>query len=256
MSKPRIMKEVTEWIPLIYVPIPGRHNPVFVVPTTNTAVVEAEILPEDEEGIEIAGNVTDDLINAVAAFYNFIRKKVGANIKIRIAAYATGPINDAFLYVAMTNAMLEVLGGPLDKEILSATSIIDSQLGADEAIVALRQYILHDRPYVWRRGETSIEADERTSIEATIVEEHDMNFIEPIMPDLITHIAGMTVIEAFRNFPRDIEELRKAVRANNALWHFIYGVPLPKDEERLQVVVKGLGHALLTEVEILGGGRD
>lgn len=250
------MKEISEWIPLIHVPIPGRHNPVFVVPTTNTAVVEATIIPRDEEGIEIAGNVTDDLINAVAAFYNFIRKEAGANVRVSVAAYATGTINDAFLYVAMTNAILEVLGGTLDKEILSAASIIDSQLGADESVAALRQYTLHDRPYVWRRGETPVEADEQTRIEATIVDEHDMNFMEPIMPDLITHIAGMAVIEAFRNFPRNIEALRKAVRANNALWHLIYGVPLPKDEEKLQVVVKGLARALLTEVEILGEGRD
>jgi hypothetical protein len=250
-----LKREVFEFIPIAYIPLPKRNNPVVVVKTSNTAIIE---LDENEgENLEIWGVSSNELINLVAAFTSRMKEETGVDVGFKIKVYLSKEINDAFLYVAITNMIIEYLGGGLDKEMIESAQVIDKEVGSDDSIMALREYNLHaGKPYIWRRGEGAITLGKKLMFDADVVDESDMEFIEPVNYDIVTHLAGLSSISFF-NVLKGKENLRRVVRLMNALWYLVYGVTVPDTGKDVYVVVKGLGKAYITLVrKIVGVGDD
>lgn len=244
-EKYSLRKEVIERIPLAFVPLPGRRNPVLIVKSTNSVVIDVTV-DLGGEGLELNGPVTDDLINAVAAFINEISKVTGFEGGVKVEIYGTKEVIDSFLYAAVTNSVLEILGGKVDEALIRSANIIDSRVGVDDSAKALRSYVRFSRPYLWREGEGAIELGHEILIDYEVIDKEVMNYVEPLEPDVITHLAGVSVIKASQSL-RDRQELIRATRLINSLWHLIYGIPLPQ-EKALRVVIKGLGQAYVIEV--------
>ncbi len=244
-QKYSLRKEVVERLPLAYVPLPGRRNPVLIVKSTNSVVLDVTV-DLGGEGLELNGPVTDDLVNAVAAFINGLSKVTGFEGGVKVEIYGTKEVIDSFLYAAVTNSVLEILGGEVDEALIRSANVLDSRIGVDDSVKALRNYVRFSRPYLWREGEGAFELGLEALIDYEVIDKEVMNYVEPLEPDVITHLAGISIIRASQSL-RDRHELIRATRLINSLWHLIYGVPLP-DEEALRLVVKGLGQAYVIEV--------
>ena len=251
----KVKKELTEWIPLIYVPIPNRSNPVLVVPTGKRVIVEASI-EGDGGGIEIEGDVSDEVAAAVASFYQTLRKETASTALMRLSIQHSGKLNETFMYVALTNAMLESMGGPLDRRIVAAAEVVDAEVGVDDSVYALRKHVFHAKPYIWRRGEGEIELTSHVVAQTEVVGTAELNYVEPLDPDVVTHLAGIAAIEGFRTLSAKDKEFRRALRLSNSIWHLIYGIPLPREEGKCFAVIKSLTHADLLEVELVGGRTE
>ncbi len=247
-------KEFFEFIPIAFIPLPGRNNPVVVVKTSNTAIVELEEV--EGENLEIWGASSNELINSVAAFIKKLKKETGIDTEFKVKVYIAKEINDAFLYVAITNTIIEYLGGSLDRDMIESAQVIDAEVGCDNSILALREFSLYaGKPYIWRRGEGAITLDKEIMFDLDTVDESLMDFIEPINYDIITHLAGLGSIALFNSL-KGKEDLRRVVRLMNALWYLVYGVTVPNTGKDIYVVVKGLGKAYINLVRKIIGVED
>lgn len=239
-------REVAERIPLAFIPIPGRRNPVLIVRSTNSVILNVTV-DLGGEGLELNGQVTDDLVNAVAAFINGLGTVSGFRGSVRVEVYCGREIIDSFLYAAITNLVIEILGGGLDSALIRSANVLDSRVGVDDSAKALRNYVRFRRPYIWREGEGALELGSDVVVDYEVVGKEHMRYVEPSELDLITHLAGMSVIRASQSL-MSRSEMLKAARLINSLWHLIYGVPLPSSDESLRLVIKGLGEAYIIEV--------
>ena len=252
-NKLQISEEIYEYIPFAYVPLPRKRNPVLVLRSDNSVIIRLLVYPYRTSKLKLNGTFTDDLVNLTAAFLNQIKEVTGFEGSVNAYIYSVKSVVDSFAYVALTNELLKLLGGHLDKELISSARTIDAQIGADDSILALRDYVFHKGPYIWRRGEESVELSDydNLSISYEVLQEVDMKYLEPIEYDLITRLSGLATIDIARNL-RNKKVLKKGLRAINSMWHLVYGVPLPEDNNELNVIVKGLGHAYLIHVTIEG----
>ena len=242
-----LRREVVERLPLAFIPLPGRRNPVLVIKSTNSVILDVTI-DLGGEGLELNGQVTDDLVNAVAAFINGLGRVAGFNGGVKVGIYGTKEVIDSFLYAAITNSVLEILGGKVDEALIRSANVLDSSIGVDDSAKALRNYVRYSRPYLWREGEGAFELGFNALINYEVIDKEVMDYVKPLEPDVMTHLAGISVIKASQSL-KNRSELLRAARLINSLWHLIYGVPIPRDDS-LRLVVKGLGQAYV--IEILG----
>jgi len=239
----RVKYEFTEHVPLIHVPIPGRRNPVLVVPTTNKVRVEAEVIPEGKS-LKLPANIPQEVVEVAANFYSKLLEEVGISASVGITAYVGNLAYVPYAYIAVTNAVVGALGGGVDEEILWAATTVDSALGVGDGVKALRFSAVKSRPYVWRSGEGIIEASREFTTTVSTVAVRDLSMLnEPVEVDALTHLAGMAVVTAFRALEKGgmLQELIPALRLANALWHALYGVELPATtRDETHAVVEGL----------------
>jgi len=247
----RVKYEFTEHAPLIHVPIPGRRNPVLVVPTTNEVRVEAKVVPEGRF-LKLPANIPREVVEAITNFYSKLLEEVGISASVEITAYAGNTAYTPYAYVAVTNAVVGALSGGIDEEILWAATTVDSALGMGDSVKALRFSAIKSRPYVWRSGEGIVEASREFTVAINTVAVRDLSMLdEPVEVNTLTHLAGMAVVTAFRALEEGtLHGLIPALRLANALWHALYGMELPATtREETHAVVEGLrGKAIVLRV--------
>ncbi len=239
----RVKYEFTEHVPLIHVLIPGRQNPVLVVPTTNRVMVEVKVTPEGRS-LKLPANIPQGVVEIITNFYSKLLEEVGINASVEITAYVGNTAYVPYAYVAVTNAVVGALSGGVDEEILWAATTVDSALGVGDGVKALRFSAVKSRPYVWRSGEGIIEASREFTTAINTVAVRDLSMLdEPVEVNTLTHLAGMAVVTAFRALEErgTLQGLIPALRLANALWHALYGVELPATtREETHAVVEGL----------------
>jgi len=248
----RVKYEFAEHVPLIHVPIPGRRNPVLVVPTTNKVMVEAEATPAGRT-LKLPANIPQEVAEIATNFYLKLLEEVGISASVEITAYDSDAAYAPYAYVAVTNAVIGALSGGVDEEILWAATTVDSALGVGDGVKALRFSAVKSRPYVWRSGEGIIESSREFTTVINTVAIRDLGIPGKLIEvDTLTHLAGMAVVAAFRTLEEGgmIRELISALRLANALWHALYGVELPATtREETHAVVEGLrGKAIVLRV--------
>jgi len=248
----RVKYGFTEHVPLIHVPIPGRRNPVLVVPTTNKVAVEAKVVPEGRT-LKLPANIPQEVVEITTNFYSKLLEEVGISASVEVTAYVGSTAYVPYAYVAVTNAIIGALSGGIDEEILWAATTVDSALGVRDGVKALRFSAVKNRPYVWRSGEGIIEASRELTVVVSTVAVRDLSVLdEPVEVDTLTHLAGMAVVTAFRAMEEGgtLQGLIPALRLANALWHALYGVELPATtREEIHAVVEGLrGNAIVLRV--------
>jgi len=235
-------EEVTRGcIPFLHVPLPHRHNPVVVVPTTNHVKVTVSV----EEGgppLLLEGRVDHAVARAVNTFLKHIRKELELPpIHVNLDIDTGGYVCTSFLYVLMTNAIIDLLSGGIDEELVSTMQLIDRRIGVDDSVTALRYYRFFNTAYIWRYGESPIGAPKTIvlTVDAVGGSERSLKRANPGFPlmDLITRLAGLNVIEGFNKLVNN-DDVSDVVRLNNALWYAIYGVEVPRHDDL--VIVKEL----------------
>jgi hypothetical protein len=231
--------ELREYIPVFAIPIPKRHNPVIVVPTYRSLSVELK--PDDDYGLRFEGLITPPIKSLVRTFFMLIEKEAG--IPHGFVIKVSGAIShEGFLYVAITNKILEYLTGPLDEEIIKSAMAIDSEIGTDDSIKALRLSEILDNAYIWRASEGYVTCSNRLIVDAEVVRSFEMKYESPEFIEVITHLAGLTVIELFRAIEEGLitDKIITLIRTYNSLWHILYGVPVPEINQGLIVSIKDI----------------
>jgi len=239
----RVKYEFTEHVPLIHVPIPGRRNPVLAIPTANKVEVEAKATPEGKS-LKLPANTPQEIVETATKFYSKLLDEVGIGASVEIISYSGNTGYEPYAYVALTNAIIGALSGEIDEEVLWAATTVDSTLNVGDGIKALRFSALKDRPYVWRAGEGIIEASRKLTVTANTVTVEALNPLEePVEADILTHLAGMAVVTAFRSLEEGnaLQELIPSLRLANALWHALHGIAIPPTtHNEIHAVVEGL----------------
>ncbi len=245
--------ELKEGIPLVTVPIPGRVNPVLIVPTNRLIKVSATIRAGGNE-LLIKGIKESTVKAYVSRFYNELMRSTGvsASIELTIDSIDDG-ISNLFKYAALTSAIINVLAGELNDELLEAAAVVDNSIGVWCLPSAARFSAIHSMPYIWRRGEGVIESEcgELSLNIFPINKEVRVRYVKPFDEDLITKVAGLLTIKAFRVINEcleDISDLKPLIRAGNSLWHLIYGVGVDPDlgsESELTVLTGSLINAVI-----------
>jgi len=252
-----VVRVVNEYIPLLHIPIPRRHNPVVVVPTKNTLEVNIE---RSSEGLTLEGEVPDEVFNFIVVFANILMRKFrykdrfkGLTIRLR-----GDHVNTLYLYALLTNIIAEYLAGGIDYEILKGLYYIDREIGFEDVIYALRLALIIKKPFIWRLGEDAVSLDKMVYAEVTSRSLHvDMRLIPEVpLIDLITHMAGLSIIEGFKCIGEG-RSLRGVLRIMNSLWHILYGVHLDEDVEEnylsYRVFVKEINGCSLISFRLVYG---
>ncbi len=230
-------KEIRERVPIAYLPIPGRSNPVVVASTYNSLIIDVR----NADRQLITGTVSDEVESMMAAFLKKLNDEVGELPPLEITVFTSSPVIEAFTYVAITNAVLEYLGGTFDEDIIKAAQRIDRFIGADHSILALREDPLRSPLYIWREGEGAVESDREIFIDVSKYKVLKMNYSRFPYLDIVTHLAGVATIDIFRRFCEG--EVPEELRVLNALWHVLYDIPLRRWERSPYSIVKDLSGA-------------
>ena len=245
-----------EYVPLFYVPIPQRHNPVVVVPTPNRVTIRVK--SSSTGSIVISGYLSNEVINLINIFLSVLRSEVGElpglSINIEAVTKSEGDeeveLNSSYLYVAVTSAITYFLSGEVGNEITESAKVLDRTIGVDDSVLALREFnkIEDGHAYIWRLNEGYIESDKKVILKLRKASKYPMSYIEHEFTDLITHLAGVASIRAFEKLLSG-EPVVSELRALNAIWHMLYGVPLPHEAASGRCVfVKEINNCTLYEI--------
>ncbi len=241
------MKVHREYIPLLHIPIPNRHNPVLIVPTNRSVRIDTEVTTGDFiEFIISGGSLGSELVDLITKFAYLLRKEFGEELAFRISIELVDEVLDSFLYVAITNSITEELCGSIDEELSSVLQGIDKSLGVDDSILALRSSSIVGKAYIWRLGEGYLVVDRDVGIKIVNTEIRSLRYVGPLYPDVVTHIAGLAIIDGYRRLCSG-SDLTPVIRVLNSLWYMIYGVEVPevRVDDNYVVVVKNLSSCCL-----------
>ncbi|MCD6428920.1 MAG: hypothetical protein J7L12_04840 [Desulfurococcales archaeon] len=226
-----------EYVPLFYVPIPQRHNPVVVVPTPNRVIIRVRrVRSPGADPTVISGYLSNEVINLINIFLSVLQSEVGAlprlSISVEVVTKSDSDekieLNSSYLYVAITSAIAYFLSGEVSSEITESAKVLDRTIGVDDSVLALREFnkIEDGHAYIWRLNEGYIESDKKIILRLRKSCEYSMSYVESEFTDLITHLAGVATIRAFEKLLSG-ESLVSELRTLNAIWHILYGVPPP-----------------------------
>jgi len=189
--------------------------------------------------LEVLGDVPDNVLNFIELFFNYLNEATSIRVEgVRVEVKGEGYVNTCFLYVTLTNSIIESLTGRLDREIIRRLQALDGELGHDDSIPALREASLlpYQNAYIWRYGEEPIILDRGVELRVNYLGECGQ--LRPIkevpLIDVITRLAGLSIIEGFRRL-NEGKSLDPIIRVLNALWYLIYGVKPPKNDSSLVV---------------------
>jgi len=252
-----VARIVNEYIPLLHIPIPKRHNPLVIVPTRNVVEVSIE---RGNEDLIIEGEIPDEVFNPIVIFTQLLMKKLRCERKFKgfKIRFKGGYTNTLYLYALLTNLIVEQLIGSIDSEIIRSLYHIDREIGFEDSIHALRLALIIKKPFIWRLGEDAISLDKMIYVEVISRKLHtDMRLIHEIpLIDLITHVAGLSIIEGFKRISEG-RSLRGVLRVMNSLWHILYGVRVDEDMEMSEgdykVFVKEINGCSLITFRIVSG---
>ncbi|MCD6323503.1 MAG: hypothetical protein J7L55_00085 [Desulfurococcales archaeon] len=239
-------REVRERIPIAYVPIPGRSNPVAIVSTYNSLIIDVSL----GEHSVVGGSISEAVANMVGAFLRRLERVVGEIPPLEISVFASGSIIDSFTYAAVTNAVLEFLGGKLDSDMIRAAQEIDKFLGCDHSILALREFPLRGSLYIWRDGEGGVDSEAPVVVDVNEDEVVEMVYNPPPYLDMITHLAGVATIDSFKLLSEG--KVPNTLKVLNALWHALYGIPLRSWKVMPYAAIKDVDGARFLEIKEVG----
>lgn len=242
-----------EYVPLFYVPIPNRHNPVGIVPTYNKVTIS--VSASSSGFIVVNNNLDRDIVNLIKLFLSLLQSEVGNLPGLKIEVVAEGcngdEINSTYLYVAVTNALTYFLCGEVSSDITESVKVLDMTMGVDDSVLALREFVnvREGHAYIWRLNEGYITSNKQVILKLKKINSFLMNYMEHESADLITHVAGVATIGAFEKLLKN-EPLISELRTLNAVWHMLYGVPLPYGAgSNYYVLIKEIGGCSLHEVK-------
>lgn len=249
-----------EYVPLFYVPIPRRHNPVVVVPTPNRVTIRVK--SSSTGSMAISGNLSNEVVNLISIFLSVLQSEVGMLPRLSISV-ETGTssesdeeveLNSSYLYVAVTSAITYFLSGEVSCEITESAKVLDRTIGVDDSVLALREFhkVEDGHAYIWRLNEGYIESDRKIILKLRKAGRYSMSYIEHEFTDLITHLAGVASIRAFEKLLNG-ESIISELRTLNAIWHMLYGVQLPHEAASGRYVfVKEINSCTLYEILEVG----
>lgn len=225
----RLYVRTSDYVPLFCIPIPGKHNPLVVVPIENSLTYfHVQILSQSHSGLEVIGLEDSVLIELLRGFYEFLSSEFEVNYRIKIIV-EQGAIHRGFLYVTITNSIIRLLSGKLSREELSLLNLIDSRLRLNDCIAGLRLYEIIKKPYIWRRGDEAIGLSRDIKFYlSTILKLHEVNFMniieDPDILNLLTRLSGLLIIQIFRTLDNvELPKLGKYVNLlNGVLWGLFY----------------------------------
>ncbi len=245
-----LIKESHEWIPLFHIPIPKKHNPLILVPTQKKVFIRLSTLEEREdiliEGLDAYPKVKE----LVTSFINKLFEEVSMRVGLGIFANVAEDIHEGFLYVFITNAVVEFLSGEFNEDLIKAASVIDSLLNLEDFIYGLRRTYLASKPFIWRMGDDPIFLERKLLTYVNMVFKHNVSPLsETQLEDLITHLSGLITIHIFRAL-REGRELDNLLRIYNGIWYMLYEVIPPKimENKRYFVIYPDIGKAVIAEV--------
>ncbi len=221
-----------EYVPLFYVPIPKRHNPIVIVPTYNKVAIKVSTSSSDS--IIISDELSTEVTNLIKIFLSLLQSEIGElpGLVIKVAVENSGKIgiNSTYLYVAVTNAIMYFLSGEVSSEITESAKVFDRTIGVDDSVLALREFtsVKDGHAYIWRLNEGYVMSDKQVLLKLQKVNRYLMNYVEHEFTDLITHIAGVATIRVFEKLFNN-KSITSELRTLNAVWHILYGVPLPQE---------------------------
>lgn len=245
----KLTKSGCGWVPLFHIPIPGRHNPLIVFPTTHEVVAEVTLAGEGIR-VDVSGSVDPSYVRSKAtAFLTRLLSEVGMDVSLELRLKASADMPREYTYVHATNTALELLGGKLDEDIVEAAWRIDVKIGLPQSVLALREAQIVSKPYIWRFGEGYVELGKNLTAEVFNRSETVLASNTPPLAEYLTHLAGNCIINIFTGF-REGSNLSDLIRLYNALWYAIHGIYPPHAEEGFGVVFPDADKAVSAEVII------
>lgn len=245
-----LIKESHEWIPLFHIPIPKKHNPMVLISTQRRVSISLETLKESEdlriEGLEAYSKVKE----LISSFINKLFEEVSMKVGLEILVNTPEGVHEGFLYAFITNAVVELLSGEFNEDLIKAATVIDSLLNLEDFVYGLRRTYLASEPFIWRVGDDPISINRKLTAYVDVVFKQQMgSSTEMQLTDLITHLSGLTTIHIFRAL-RDGSELRDLIRVYNGIWYILYEVIPPKiaENERYFIVYPDIGNVVIAEV--------
>lgn len=237
------------WVPLFHIPIPGRHNPLIVFPTTHEVVAEVTLAGEGIR-VDVSGSVDPEYVkNKVTAFLTRLMLEVGMNVPLELRLKASADMPREYTYVHATNTALELLGGKLDEDVVEAAWRVDVKIGLSQSVLALREAQIVGKPYIWRFGDGYVELDKNLTAKVFNQSEAVLTSSTPPLAEYLTHLAGNCIINIFTGLKegRDLSDL---IRLYNALWYAVHGIHPPRVIRGFGVVFPDADRAVSAEVII------
>lgn len=255
--------DTIEYLPLFYMPLPGKHNPLIIIPVENSSVkVNIELMRR--RGLELF-EVDEVLERYLLGFYQFLCDELGVNYGFRVSIDGV-PLHRGFTYAVITNAIAKMLAGRLTEDLYKLLDIVDSRFGIGEYVTALRLYDQVKDAYIWRYG------DEVVRLEGVKV--RVKRFLGAVRPtprnnvldnakinNLLTHLAGLIIISLYEALSEwDTSRLYDYANLLNSLWEGTNAFEDYSEYRKLTVssnylYVQDVGRVLLLEVELRLQGR-
>ncbi len=233
-------------IPLLGVPLRGKHNPVLVALTRGELVeVRVELSEASEARLALRGTPRLGWRGELAlrSFLDELVSRLEQPIEAQVEYNARG-FHVAGVYAVLTYALVEAVaeeGGyemePVEVE--RAANSIDWDAGVElDYIDACRAALARQSSLVYRRGEepipVSLEGGALELVGEVELGEVIEDELEEEIVNALTRLVGMSVAVWSRRVVgegwRGLESVwKRASRLENALYHALFGVELPEE---------------------------
>jgi hypothetical protein len=248
------------YIPLFCLPLPKKHNPVIVLPIKDSKItLSVEVL--SKQGLELLG-VPPTVGRYVYDFYEFILNELGVNYGFRI--HVDGDyIHDGFIYVTITNLMIKLLSGRLSSDEYELLRLVDSRLGINDCITALREYEVVGGSYIWRYDGELLKLTDVSCYVREILSTEDTSLSSVVGNEVLTtpltRLVGLLIISIYNSLvEKDYKSLSNYIRLYNSLWVGVSGIVdgilqslKPTTGVNFFTYVQDLGKVTLFEVRLV-----
>jgi len=248
------------YIPLFCLPLPKKHNPVIVLPIKDSKItVSVEVL--SKQGLELLG-VPQTVGRYVYDFYEFILNELGVNYGFRVCVDGDY-IYDGFIYVAITNLMIKLLSGRLSSDEYGLLRLVDSRLGINDCITALREYEVVGGPYIWRYDGELLKLTDVSCYVREMLSTEDISLSSVVGNEVLTtpltRLVGLLIISIYNSLvEKDYKSLSNYIRLYNSLWVGVSGIVdgilqsfKPTTGVNFFTYVQDLGKVTLFEVRLV-----
>ncbi len=232
-------------VPVLGVPIRGKHNPYLVLVSRNDVVeVRVDVEESSKPIVEVEGwpRLGWRLQLPLNSFVEVLSDRLEQPLRTRIEYRCVFEnVSSASIYAAITleivRSVAEAGGYEMTvDEVLKATASIDAEAGVDlDYVNAMRTAITRSHGIVYREGEEPI--DMELSVELELVGEEDTagdfsNELSEEVVNALTRFAGVstaTAIARLRDGESFSEVFRVGARIENALYYMLYGLQPPEE---------------------------
>jgi len=255
--------DTVEYLPLLYMPLPGKYNPLIIIPVENSSVkVNIELMRRP--GLELF-EVDEVLEKHLSNFYKFLCDELGVNYGFRVSIDST-PLHRGFTYAVVTNAIAKMLAGRLTEDVYELLNIIDSRFGIGDYVAALRLYDQVKDAYVWRYGDGvvrlgGVKARVKRVLGA-VRPTHRNNVLDDTkINNILTHLVGLIIIGLYEALSEwNMSKLYDYAKLLNSLWEGTNDFEEFSEYRKLTVsgnylYVQDVDRVLLLEVELRLQGR-